>query len=89
MAVIHIQKIKTKKLYLLMNYILVLLLLKIVLVNSILINYKSNLNNYYSEIHLVIQGSGEQRLLNSGFNPEPSEVYINGVKRIHVKNHVI
>ena len=81
MAVIHIQKIKTKKIGLLMNNILILLLLKIIFVNSIIINYKSNLNNYYSEIHLVIQGSGEQSLLNSGFNPEPSEVYINGVKK--------
>ena len=33
-----------------------------------------------SEIHLVIQGSGEQKLLRDSFSVEPSEVLVNGVK---------
>ena len=33
-----------------------------------------------SEIHLVIQGSGEQQLLKDSFSVEPSEVLVNGVK---------
>ena len=33
-----------------------------------------------SEIHLVIQGSGQQKLLNDYINIEPSEVLVNGVK---------
>ena len=38
------------------------------------------LSSYYSEIHLVIQGSGEQQLIYNTFNPAPSEVLINGIK---------
>ena len=33
-----------------------------------------------SEIHLVIQGSGKQTLLNNYFSVAPSEVLVNGVK---------
>ena len=33
-----------------------------------------------SEIHLVIQGDGEQKLLKDSFGVEPSEVIVNGVK---------
>ena len=33
-----------------------------------------------SEIHLVIQGSGEQKLLKNSFSVAPSEVLVNGVK---------
>ena len=39
-----------------------------------------NLNNYHSEIHLVIQGNGTQNILNTAFNPGPSKVLINGSK---------
>ena len=39
-----------------------------------------DLVDYFSEIHLIIQGSDNQQLLNSGFEIEPSEVLVNGVK---------
>ena len=43
------------------------------------INFLVLINNY-SEIHLFIQGSGEQRLLNNVYKYDPSKVYVNGVK---------
>ena len=39
--------------------------------------------NYYSEIHLVIQGKGEQQIFYNYFNTEPSEVYINVIKNVN------
>ena len=53
-------------------------LLKIVLVNLITIKNIRNLNNYISEIHLIIKGSGNQEILNSVFYTVPSEVIVNG-----------
>ena len=53
-------------------------LLKIVLVNLITIKNIRNLNNYISEIHLIIKGSGNQEILNSAFYTVPSEVIVNG-----------
>ena len=38
------------------------------------------INNYDSEIHLIIQGNGNQNFLNDNFQFEPSEVFVNGYK---------
>jgi len=64
------------------NYTLqdLLLLLKIIFVNLITIKNIRNLNNYDSIIHLVIKGSGNQKLLSSSFDKEPSEVLVNEIK---------
>ena len=35
----------------------------------------------YSEIHLIISGSGTQYVINSGFSPKPSEIYVEGIKK--------
>ena len=45
------------------------------------LNLKTIYNlNYFSEIHLVIKGSGEQKLLYDSFSIEPSEVLVNEIK---------
>jgi len=62
-----------------------LFLLKIDFLNIVASMNSRNLNNYYSEIHLVIQGRGEQKLLYKDFITEPSEVYVNGIKRVSCK----
>ena len=49
-----------------------------------LIKPARNLSNRYSEIHLIIQGSGVQNLLSdNGYNEadDPSEVYVEGIKK--------
>ena len=56
-----------------------LFLQEIVFVNLITIQKIRKLNNFNSQIHLVIQGRGTKKLLYNRFNPEPSEVYVNGV----------
>ena len=56
-------------------------LLKIVSVNLISITNVRNLNNYISEIHLVIKGNGTQNILNNNFNTEPSEVIVNEISK--------
>ena len=56
-------------------------LLKIVLVNLISVKNIRNLNNYISEIHLVIKGKGTQNILNNYFNKNPSEVIVNGISK--------
>ena len=62
-----------------------LFLLKFVLVIITKENNKRNLNEYFSEIHLVIQGGGNQLLLNNDFDTDPSEVIINGIKNDNCK----
>ena len=57
------------------------LLLKIFLVNLISIKNERNLNNYISEIHLVIKGNGKQNILSNEFNTNPSEVIVNGISK--------
>ena len=37
------------------------------------------LDDYYSEINLVVQGNGEKQILHSGFSVTPTEVLVNGV----------
>ena len=56
-------------------------LLKISLVNLISIKNTRNLNNYISEIHLVIKGNGTQNILYNNFNTNPSEVIVNGISK--------
>ena len=57
-----------------------LILLKIIIINFISTNEIGKLQNYFSEIYLVIQSSGtnSQKLIHNNFSP--SEVYINGNK---------
>ena len=54
-------------------------LLKIFLVNLISIKNERNLNNYISEIHLIIKGKGKQNILSDNFNANPSGVIVNGI----------
>ena len=56
-------------------------LLKIVLVNLISVKNIRNLNNYISEIHLVIKGKGTQNILDDTFITSPSEVIVNGISK--------
>ena len=44
------------------------------------LTYLRNVNNYDSEIRLIIQGYGNQKLLNDKFDIEPSEVFVNGIQ---------
>ena len=64
------------------NYLFAFLifLLNIALISLSTSNTSRNLYNYYSEIHLVIQGNGTQRLLGDRFDDEPSEVLVNNLK---------
>ena len=64
------------KKYFILYFKLIIFLLKIVLSNLVNKNYI----NYDSEIHLVIRGNGNQKLLSDYFYTEPSKVYINGHK---------
>ena len=70
------------------NYLFAFLifLLNIVLISLSTSNTSRNLYNYYSEIHLVIQGNGTQRLLGDRLDDEPSEVLVNGKKDSACKN---
>ena len=56
-------------------------LLKITLVDLITFKNLRNLNNYISEIHLVVKGKGNKQILYSGFNTDPSEVIVNGLSK--------
>ena len=58
----------------------ILLLLKIVLANLVSIKNKRNINYYESKVHLIVKGSGEQKILYGSFNTNPSEVLVNGIK---------
>ena len=60
---------------------LFIFLLKIVLAKLIIKKNKRNLNNWNSEIQLVIQGNKRQQILYSGFNVEPSDVLVNGISK--------
>ena len=79
----NIYKGKIKQKFLIIESFL--FLLKIVFLNLVVSINARNLNNYYSEIHLIIQGSREQQLLYKDFITEPSEVYVNGIKKISCK----
>ena len=73
-------KKKHKLKYYLIYYELLPFILKIVAVSNLVNKSIRKLNNYYSEIHLVVQGNGTQRILGSSFNINPSEVLVNGIK---------
>ena len=77
---INYQKRKIKKRKNIFSQLLSIIL-KICLIDIITLNYQRNLNNNKSEIDLVIQGSGSKQLLYSGFNPDPSQVLINGANQ--------
>ena len=79
-SIIHTRMKQRKQDHLLLYYISFLFLLKIYFVSLITVNNMIYLKYYFSEIHLVIQGNGDQNLLSDKFNLEPSEVYINGIK---------
>ena len=69
--------------------IIIAYLLKISLANSINIKTFRNLNNYISEIHLVIKGKGNQQILYNKFYTEPSEVIeMEFLKIYHVEKNV-
>ena len=78
------QKGKIKQKYLLLYFELIIVLLKITFVDLISLKNKRKLNNYYSEIKLVIQvseqgfGSHNIKILNDRFNTVPDEVLVNG-----------
>ena len=69
-----------------MYFELIIVLLKITFANLIYLKNKRRINNYYSEIKLVIEISDyispghvkEAYILNDRFSPEPFEVKVNG-----------
>ena len=71
---------ESKPNYYLFYYELILNLLNIALVNLITTKISRNLHNYYSEIHLVVQGSGYQYILYNYYDLGTFEVLVNGVK---------
>ena len=77
------KKRKIKKSHLLL-YNLFLLLLKFIVVDLIFAMNIRNMNNFYSEIFLIIVGNGNQSLLSSEFYIEPSEVIVNGISKTNL-----
>ena len=80
----NIEKETIKQKYLLLFFEFIIVLLKIDLVSLLIVKNTRKLNTYNSEIKLVIKrrfGSSNIKILNNEFNPEPSEVIINEVKR--------
>ena len=62
---------------------LFLLFLKFILVDLIITKNPRKINNFYSEIFLVIKGNGNQKLLYNYFNILPSEVLVNGISKVN------
>ena len=60
--------------YLYLFFISISILLKFASLN--LLNVR--IINSYSEIHLVIEGNGAQKILSGSFSSLPSEVIVNG-----------
>ena len=77
---IYNRKRKIKKNYLLF-YKFILVILKLILVDLITAKKVRQINKFYSEINLVVKGSGTQSLLSNSFGQIPSEVYINGISK--------
>ena len=71
---------KIKKNYL-PFYKFILIILKMILVDLITAKKVRKINKFYSEINLVVKGSGTQSLLSNSFSQIPSEVYINGISK--------
>ena len=76
------QKRKRRKINSLLYFELILFLLKFFVVDLITIKNRRYLDNYDSEVHLVVKGSGYQniKILNDAFTPLPYEVIVNGKK---------
>ena len=55
--------------------------IKIMILGNFLSTIEKLINqaNYFSEVHLVVKGTGNKKILSDSFNIEPSEVKINGV----------
>ena len=62
------------------NLIFDLLLILFTLVKRQNLQNLGIINNYDSEIRLIIQGNGNQKILNDNFQIDPSEVIVNGYK---------
>ena len=58
---------------------LIMFLLNINLIGLSTMNSFRNLDNYYTKIHLIVQGKGNQNLLSYQFSGAPSIVLVNGV----------
>ena len=68
--------------FIITNYLSIFIFIfKIVLFNLISSQNSTTTNNFNSEIHLIIQGKGIQKLLSDYFKEEPSEVIVNGFKQ--------
>ena len=52
-------------------------------------NYQTKYYYFSSEIRLVINGTGEQNILYSSFNSEPSKVIVNGMVKESCKKSYI
>ena len=75
-------QIKIKQNYYFFNYMLFLsLILNVTLVESIISNYLRQLKTFNSEIHFAIQKNEAESSIIGHFNPEPSEILVNGVKK--------
>ena len=70
------RKLKQKSPYLIFDLLLILFSL----VKRQNLQNLGIINNYDSEIHLIIQGNGTQKILNENFTYDPSEVIVNGYK---------
>ena len=56
-----------------------LFLFKFISLKKMTKNHIRKLEDHYSEINLVVKGSGEKQILHSGFSVTPSEVLVNGI----------
>ena len=74
------QRGKNEHRYLFVNHLLFLIVLQIALVGLESTDKLRNLKDNDSEIHLIIEGSGDQNILNDQFTVDPSEVFLNGIK---------
>ena len=72
---------KIKQKYYLLNFEPLLFLMIFILIDLIKTKSRTNLNYYSSKIHLVIKGSGNQKILSSDFSLEPSQVIVNGITK--------
>ena len=70
---------KLRKIFYLFKLASFLFLFKFIPADLTAKNNIRKLNDNFSEIKLVVQGSGEKQILYSGFSVTPSEVLVNGV----------
>ena len=75
---------KNHRYYISLNQLVFFMIIIFLLSNNSLSkeNISRHLYNYYfSEIHLVVKGSGLQNILSNEFIYEPSEVFVNGISK--------